>query len=150
MKIHRILTHVCLHVIGCLYYCCYAKTSSPAVQKRHSKVYGNPIAPSFYLISPWSWAENIKIVDIEINAFNNLKINLILRLHKIQPIRGSYAESLITNQKPENLKRGKKRELSISQKCPQWIFRLNDQYYWYSILKYRGAMLWDPFIKRLR
>ena len=36
----------CLH----LYYCCYAKTSSPAVQKRHSKVYGNPIAPSLYSI----------------------------------------------------------------------------------------------------
>ena len=30
----------------------YAKTSSSAVQKRHSKGYGNPIAPSFYLISP--------------------------------------------------------------------------------------------------
>jgi len=30
--------------------CCYAKTSSSAVQKRHSKVYGNPIAPSFYSI----------------------------------------------------------------------------------------------------
>ena len=26
------------------------KTSSPAVQKRHSKVYGNPIAPSLYSI----------------------------------------------------------------------------------------------------
>ena len=37
-----------------LCYCCYAKTSSSAVQKRHSKVYGNPIAPSFYSISPWS------------------------------------------------------------------------------------------------
>ena len=38
-------------VIVCnLYYCCYAKTSSSAVQKRHSKVYGNPIAPSFYSI----------------------------------------------------------------------------------------------------
>ena len=41
----------CLHQIGCLYYCCQAKTSSSAVQKRHSKVYGNPIAPSFYSIS---------------------------------------------------------------------------------------------------
>ena len=50
MKIHRILTHACLHQIGCLCYCCYAKTSSSAVQKRHSKVYGNLIAPSFYLI----------------------------------------------------------------------------------------------------
>ena len=49
-QIHCILTHVCLHQIGCLYYCCYAKTSSPAVQKRHSKVFGNPIAPSFYSI----------------------------------------------------------------------------------------------------
>ena len=29
---------------------CYAKTSSPAVQKRHSKVHGNPIAPSLYSI----------------------------------------------------------------------------------------------------
>ena len=45
MKIHRILTQVCLHQIGCLCYCCYAKTSSSAVQKRHSKVYGNLIAP---------------------------------------------------------------------------------------------------------
>ena len=55
MKIHRIVTHVCLHQIGCLCYCCYAKTSSSAVQKSHSKVYGNPIAPSFYsilLVSP--------------------------------------------------------------------------------------------------
>ena len=33
-----------------LYYCCYAKTRSSAVQKRHSKLYGNPIAPSFYTI----------------------------------------------------------------------------------------------------
>ena len=33
-----------------LYYCCYAKTSSSAVQKRHSKVYGKPIAPSLYSI----------------------------------------------------------------------------------------------------
>ena len=32
-----------------LYYCCYAKTSSSAVQKRHSKVYGNPILFN----SPW-------------------------------------------------------------------------------------------------
>ena len=28
-----------------LYYCYYAKASSPAAQIRHSKVYGNPIAP---------------------------------------------------------------------------------------------------------
>ena len=52
MKNHRLLTHVCLHQIDCLCYCCYAKTSYSAVQKRHSKVYGNPIAPSFYSISP--------------------------------------------------------------------------------------------------
>ena len=52
MKIHRItiLTHVCLHQIGCLCYCYYAKTSSSAVQKRHSKVYGNLIAPFLYSI----------------------------------------------------------------------------------------------------
>ena len=50
MQIHPILTHVCLHQIGCLYYCCYAKTSSPAAQIRHSKVYGNPIDPSLYSI----------------------------------------------------------------------------------------------------
>ena len=29
------------------------KTSYSAVQKHLSKVYGNPIAPSFYSISPW-------------------------------------------------------------------------------------------------
>ena len=33
-----------------LYYCWYTKTSSSEVQKRHSKVYGNLIAPSFYSI----------------------------------------------------------------------------------------------------
>ena len=53
MKIHRILTHVCLHQIVCLCVCCYAKTSSSAVQKRHSKVYGNQIAPLLLLNSPW-------------------------------------------------------------------------------------------------
>ena len=31
-------------------YCCYAETSSSAVQKRHSKVYGKYIAPSLYPI----------------------------------------------------------------------------------------------------
>ena len=40
-----------------LYYCCYAKTSSSAVQKRHSKVYGNPIAPlllfNISLVTPY-------------------------------------------------------------------------------------------------
>ena len=40
---------ICVIVYN-LYYCCYAKPSSSAVQKRHSKVYGNPIAPSFYSI----------------------------------------------------------------------------------------------------
>ena len=29
------------------------KTSSLAVQKRHIKVYGKPIAPSLFSISPW-------------------------------------------------------------------------------------------------
>ena len=45
IQIHCILTLDCLHQIGCLCYCCCAKTSSSAVQKRHSKVYGNPITP---------------------------------------------------------------------------------------------------------
>ena len=40
---------ICVIVYN-LYYCCYAKTSSSAVQKRHSKVYGNLIAPSLYSI----------------------------------------------------------------------------------------------------
>ena len=31
-------------------YCCYAETSSSAAQKRHSKVYGKPIAPALYSI----------------------------------------------------------------------------------------------------
>ena len=41
---HQCLFIICVIVYN-LYYCYYAKTSSPAVQKRHSKVYGNPIAP---------------------------------------------------------------------------------------------------------
>ena len=45
----RCLFIICVIVYN-LYYCCYAKTISSAVQKRHSKVYGNRIAPSFYLI----------------------------------------------------------------------------------------------------
>ena len=48
----RRLFIICVIVYN-LYYCCYAKTSSSAVQKRHSKVYGKPIAPSLYSISPW-------------------------------------------------------------------------------------------------
>ena len=61
MEIHRILTHVCLHQIGCLCYCCYAKTSSSAVQKRHRKVYGNPIAHSFYSILLGWWKRRCKM-----------------------------------------------------------------------------------------
>ena len=45
----RCLFIICVIVYN-LYYCCYAKTSSSAVHKRHRKVYGNPIAPSFYSI----------------------------------------------------------------------------------------------------
>ena len=48
--VRQMKIHVCLHQIGCLCYCCYAKTSSSAVQKRHSKVYGNHVFPSFYSI----------------------------------------------------------------------------------------------------
>ena len=45
-------TNSCLFTLDRLplLYCCYAKTSSSAVQKRHSKVYGNPIAPSFSIL----------------------------------------------------------------------------------------------------
>ena len=48
----RCLFIICVIVYN-LYYCCYAKTSSSAVPKRHSKVYGKPIPPSLYSISPW-------------------------------------------------------------------------------------------------
>ena len=48
-EMHQCLFIICVIVYN-LYYCCYAKTSSPATQKRHSKVYGNPIAPSLYSI----------------------------------------------------------------------------------------------------
>ena len=61
MKIHLILTRVYLYQICCLCYCCYAKTSSSSVQKRHSKVYGNPITPSFYSIYPWNWGNSVFI-----------------------------------------------------------------------------------------
>ena len=45
----RCLFIICVIVYN-LCYCCYAETSFSAVQIRHSKVYGNPIAPSFYSI----------------------------------------------------------------------------------------------------
>ena len=38
-------SYVCYIRSAAFCYCCYAQTSSSAVQKRHSKVYGNPIAP---------------------------------------------------------------------------------------------------------
>ena len=44
IKLIRCLFIICVNVYN-FYYCCYSKTSSSAVQKRHSKVYGNPIAP---------------------------------------------------------------------------------------------------------
>ena len=43
-EMHQCLFIICVIVYN-LYYCFYAKTSSPAVQIRHSKVYGNPILP---------------------------------------------------------------------------------------------------------
>ena len=44
-------TNSCLFTLDRLpLLCCYAKTSSPAAKIRHSKVYGNPIAPSLYSI----------------------------------------------------------------------------------------------------
>ena len=44
-------TNSCLFTLDrLLCYCCYAETSSSAVLKRHSKVYGKPIAPSLYSI----------------------------------------------------------------------------------------------------
>ena len=51
IKIHRILTHVCLHQIGCLCYCCYVKTSSSACSPKTSQQSAiKPYPPSFYLI----------------------------------------------------------------------------------------------------
>ena len=44
---NRCLLIIC-NIVNNLYYCCYAETSSSAVQKRHNKVYGNPIAPTLY------------------------------------------------------------------------------------------------------
>ena len=38
-KIHCLLTHVCLHKIDCLCYCCYAQTCSLAVKKCHKNVH---------------------------------------------------------------------------------------------------------------
>ena len=67
MKIRRILTHVCLHQIGCLCYCCYAKTSSSAVQKRHSKVYGNLIAPPSIQFS-WVRPESLIIMKYAVRS----------------------------------------------------------------------------------
>ena len=48
-EMHQCLFIICVIVFN-LYYCYYAKTSSQAVQIRHSKVNGNPIALSLYSI----------------------------------------------------------------------------------------------------
>jgi len=58
---HECLFIICVIVYN-LYYCYYAKTSSPAVQIRHSKVYGNPIAPSLYsILLGWTTVKSCKI-----------------------------------------------------------------------------------------
>ena len=58
---HQCLFIICVIVYN-LYYCYYAKTSSPAVQIRHSKVYGNPIAPSLYsILLGWTTVKSCKI-----------------------------------------------------------------------------------------
>ena len=48
-EMRQCLFIICVIVYN-LYYCCYAKNSSSAAQKRHSKVYGNPIAHTLYSI----------------------------------------------------------------------------------------------------
>ena len=45
-SVHFAVTFIICIIVYNLYYCCYAKTSSSAVQKHHSKVYGKPIPPS--------------------------------------------------------------------------------------------------------
>ena len=50
MKIHRILTHVCLHQIGCLCYYCYAKTSSPKTSQQSVRKHYRPL---LLFNSPW-------------------------------------------------------------------------------------------------
>ena len=75
-KIHSLLTHVCLQQIGCFYFCCYAITSSLAVQKRHSEVYGNPIAPSFYSI----------LLGVRCCIRNHIHTRPILRLYEVETL----------------------------------------------------------------
>ena len=68
---HQCLFIICVIVYN-LYDCYYAKTSSPAVQIRHSKVYGNPIAPSFYSTLFGVDYEYISLV-VCMHTFKNLK-----------------------------------------------------------------------------
>ena len=53
-EMHKCLFIICVIVYN-LYYCYYAKTSSPAVQIRHSKVYGSPYCPLHVFNSPCLW-----------------------------------------------------------------------------------------------
>ena len=66
---------ICVIVYN-LYYCCYVKTSSSAVQKRHSKVYGKPIRPLLvFYISLWYPILLVKILNYDFPkiVYNGLK-----------------------------------------------------------------------------
>ena len=90
----RCLFIICVIVYN-LYYCCYSKTSSSAVQKRHSKVHGNPIAPSFYSIS--SCLQQIQCTiyyrvshDTEF-TFNRFKVQFIKGCPIIQSLYSTHS-----------------------------------------------------------
>ena len=85
---------ICVIVYN-LYYCCYAKTSSPAVQILHSNVYGNPIAPSLYsILLGISYTHGNKRNQVDVD-FNNISHagGALLMLYQLKPCKRKQAES---------------------------------------------------------
>jgi len=62
---------ICVIVYN-LYYCCYAKTSSSAVQKRHSKVYGTLSPPPIQYFLDLNWPHYPSEKAWEIYALRSL------------------------------------------------------------------------------
>ena len=85
-EMHQCLFIICFIVYN-LYYCFYAKTSSPAAQIRHSKVYGNPIAPSLYSILLGIFKTSLYIYifqDEKCRLMRNLSLSMVRPLFKIE------------------------------------------------------------------
>ena len=81
-------------------------------------------------------------MDIKINLFINLKINLVFSFFPEKCIKFYQSVAYLAY-----LKRGKRAESSKNQKCPQCMSRLNDRYLGY--LTQKISSLNNPYIYNL-